>query len=70
MIQLSILLLLVAFCKFLHRKKGEKYAFLLKIARPHATYDVICHYNSNRLSPNFTKMNVKDKRTATEAGMS
>ena len=43
--------------------------FYSKMALPHATNNIIYHYHSYRLPPNFTKMSLKNKRTATEEGM-
>ena len=45
-------------------KNGEKLSFLFKNGLPHASYDVISCFHSNRLSPNLI-----DKGTATENGI-
>ena len=70
MILLSISLLLVAFHMILRYQKGKKHSFYPKMASTRAIYDVISKYHSNQLSPNVTKMCLKDIRTVTEAGMS
>ena len=66
MIQLNILLLLVAFYKFLRRKKVKNThlcGHMLLIMSYLVTIATEC-------SQNFTKMCLKDKRTATEDAMS
>ena len=69
MIQLNICYFRLRFISFYTEKVKNTY-FYSKIACPHATSDVICCYRSNRLSPKFAKMCLKDKRTATEYSMS
>ena len=59
-IELNTLLLLVAVYMLFALKNGENTHFYPKLAWPHATYDVISRYHRNRLSPNFTKMFLKD----------
>ena len=54
-------MLLVAFHSVLSNKKK---------ASTHAVYDVISSCHSNQLSPNASKMCLKDIRTASEDGMS
>ena len=63
-------LLLATFYKFLHRKKVKICIFVKKMACSNVTFDVISRYHSNWLSPNFAKMCLTEKYTATENGKS
>ena len=69
MIHFNILLPLVAFYMFLFYQKGEKHACLYKIQKWLDVMLLISRYHSKRLSPDFIKMCLKDKQTATEDGM-
>ena len=58
-IELNVLLLLETFYMFFHWTTVKNTHFYSKMAWPHATYDILSRYHSNRLSPNLTKMCLK-----------